>query len=278
MAALALRVSSWCPPAAVVAPAPRSARPIPPGRRVLSPAPVSIQARPHDAFRCDCHKRADQHPEPERDDPDVVEAPGSEDGGSLLARNLLRFEEALDAALGKCDAPDMFLKEKDEISSYIMNISSSRADTLNVNNKVMALTVCAEVHAALDLASKVIDIADIAAIGLTAEISQDTIHQMIRTYATIFCNVAEDAYQSRIKMDTVLSFLDALRGLGAICHILVQDTVTKIDDGPFKDNIASHVVTYSHEFDKTMSNLKDEFMMATEMKHTTFINSDGYTL
>ncbi|KAL6649454.1 hypothetical protein ACP70R_013678 [Stipagrostis hirtigluma subsp. patula] len=261
MAALALRVSSWCPPAAAVAPAPRSARPIPPGRRVLSPAPVSIQARPRDAFRSHCHKRADQHPEPERDDPDVVEAPGSEDGGSLLARNLLQFQEALDAALGTRDAPD--------IPSVFI---------LNVNNKVMALTVCAEVHAALDLASKVIDIADIAAIGLSAEISQGTIHQMIRTYATIFCNVAEDAYQSRIKMDTVLSFLDALRGLGAICHILVQDTVTKIDDGPFKDSIASHMVTYSHEFHKKMSNLKDEFMMATEMKHTTFINSDGYTL
>lgn len=58
---------------------------------------------------------------------------------------------------------------------------------------------------------------------------------MVRTYATIFCDVAEAAYHQKIEMETTLSFLGALRGLGAIGHIVVQDTMAKLRDGHFKN-------------------------------------------
>jgi phage tail protein X len=53
---------------------------------------------------------------------------------------------------------------------------------------------------------------------------------MVRAYTSIFCNIAEDAYHGRVKMETIISFLDALRGLAAVCHILVEGIVAKLQD------------------------------------------------
>lgn len=99
---------------------------------------------------------------------------------------------------------------------------------------------------------------------------------MVRRYAPIFLNVAKDAYNKRIKIDTVLSFLDTLRGLGAICHILVQDTVAMLKDGPLKDSISSNMGTHSFKFNRKLNSLKEEFMASAEaegIKHTVHLRS-----
>lgn len=101
---------------------------------------------------------------------------------------------------------------------------------------------------------------------------------MVRQYAPIFCNVAEDAYYQRIKMDTIFSFLDALRGLGAVLHIVVQGTVEKMDDDPLKNGITCRAETYTLEFDKKMNKLKDEFMMATDIEHSVCLCSLIFTI
>ncbi|KAL6840518.1 hypothetical protein ACP4OV_030328 [Aristida adscensionis] len=262
MAALQLRTSCscWCPPAA------RGVRPIrgalhvlPSGRRgplsepvrTISPAPVTIVQAHHrrNAFRPQCHKGADQHAEPEPEDATGPDAAQSSE--NQVCRILHEIREAVRAANGRREAPDLFLKEKHVISDYMLKIASSIADILNVNKKVMALTVCAQVQATLDLASK-----DMSSI------------EMVRMYTPIFCNAAEDAFHKRIKMDTILSFVDALRCLGAIFHIVVQQTVAKLEDDPLRNSIFCRMETHSHEFDKRLNNLKDEFIMASEIKHT----------
>ncbi|KAL6615877.1 hypothetical protein ACP70R_038147 [Stipagrostis hirtigluma subsp. patula] len=169
-----------------------------------------------------------------------------------LVQELREFRQALHAALGMTvnrimalticagaqtaldlaskvmrEAPDMFPKEKYEISNFIVKFSSSSAEILTVN-RIMALTICAGAQTALDLASKVMDMAGTEGLGLGATaISKTTTNQMVRAYASVFCNAAKDAYRKRIKMETILSFLDALRGLGEIFRIAVQETVTK---------------------------------------------------
>ncbi|PUZ55160.1 hypothetical protein GQ55_5G189600 [Panicum hallii var. hallii] len=85
---------------------------------------------------------------------------------------------------------------------------------------------------------------------------------MVREYTTTFLNVAEDAYHRRVKMEAIISFLGALRGLGAICHILVKGTVDRLEDGPFKDSITCSMDVDTQEFDKKVNNLKDKFMAA----------------
>uniref|UniRef100_K3XSF1 Pectinesterase inhibitor domain-containing protein n=1 Tax=Setaria italica TaxID=4555 RepID=K3XSF1_SETIT len=133
----------------------------------------------------------------------------------------------------------------------------------NVNATELAQLICARSQNALDLASKVMDI---AGLGLHAtEISQHTTNQMVRACTSVFCNVAADAYHKRVKMETIISFLDALRGLGAVCHILVEGIVAKLEDGPIRNIITSYMDKHSQEFDNKVNNLKDEFKLATEI-------------
>nr|CAB3474023.1 unnamed protein product [Digitaria exilis] len=106
----------------------------------------------------------------------------------------------------------------------------------------------------------------------TTEFSQDTSNQMIMSYASIIRDVADDAYQKGIKIDSIPSFIDALRGLGVVCRILVQDTVAMLKDGPLKNSISSAMETQSHEFDKKLDILLEELKVATEKKHTVVMD------
>ncbi|KAG2616549.1 hypothetical protein PVAP13_3NG222469 [Panicum virgatum] len=218
-----------------------------PGRRRRS-APVKTQARKRDLFRS-------YWPEPYWPDPDPD--------------RMLKHQRAFRAAMGPREPPAMFRKEKDDISKYMMEISSSSADDpWHLNNKVMALTVCTEAQKALDLASMIMDLTDSTSFG-TTEFSRHIANQMVGMYTPTFCDVAKDAYHHKtIKMYKLLSFLDALRHLGAICHIVVQETVSMLNDGPMEDSINSDMRKHSHEFDKKLNNLRERFMTATESYQT----------
>ncbi|CAL4954887.1 unnamed protein product [Urochloa decumbens] len=275
MAALPL-CASWFPPAAVAV-ASHSARPTGRVMRVRSlcrrgPTQLALpvrQARARDHL-------PGREPEPESDDdePDMeasIEAPFVDTDDAEDEELRKKYGEFC-ASMGLREAPDMFPIEREEISNYLMRIASSRANDLDVNKKVMALIVCAEAQKALDLASRIMDLMNMASLDLgTPVFSQDTINKMVRTYAPIFVNVAKDAYSKTVEIDTVLSFLDALRGLGAICHILVQDTVAMLKDAPLEKSINSITGTHSFKFEKRLNNLKEEFMAsadATGIKHT----------
>ncbi|KAL6615875.1 hypothetical protein ACP70R_038145 [Stipagrostis hirtigluma subsp. patula] len=262
MAALPLRVSCSAP-MAVAAPS-RAARSIhgaihvhPLRRRdPSSAAQVKMQARTRGAFLSHCQKRADSLPQPERedDDPDTAEISESVRPCNL-AEELLNYQKELRAALGVHMPPDMFLKEKERIYNYMRELLSSGG-----KQRVVAEIVCTRAREALDIASEVMDIiADIASSSLgTTKISQYTADQMVRTYATTFCNVAEDAHQMKLEMEAILSFLGALRGLGATCHILVQDVVAKLKDGHLKNSITHRMDSRTQEFDKKMNDLEDQ--------------------
>lgn len=85
---------------------------------------------------------------------------------------------------------------------------------------------------------------------------------MVRMYATIFCNAAEEACHEVFQVDTVLSFLGALGSLGAIAHILVQDNMDKPEGGPLKNKINHHQIeTDYHKFNNKMGLLKERFML-----------------
>lgn len=92
--------------------------------------------------------------------------------------------------------------------------------------------------------------------------------------AHIFCHTAKAAYLKRIETDTVLSFLDALRGLGVFCDMLFQQIVFKLKDGPLRNVISNTMGTHSRKFDKKMKSLKEQFIQstgATGIKHTVII-------
>ncbi|KAJ1254361.1 hypothetical protein BS78_K078000 [Paspalum vaginatum] len=261
MAALPLRAS---PPAAAASLILRpfhgamSAHPL--GRRGPSPAPVKLQARARDSFRSHCEKSADGLPELENHDPDKEAATPQ---NVPLVEEFLNYRQALFAAMGVRVPPDMFLKEKERISDYTRKLSSS-AGGRNLKERVEAQLVCSTARQALDLASKVMDIAHDG--PGTIDFSQHTTDQMVRTYAAILYNVADDAYHKKIGTETTLSFLGGLRGLGAIFHILVQDTVAKLKDGHLKNKITHLMDTHSQEFYKKVNNLEDLVARIKEQK------------
>ncbi|XP_052163274.1 uncharacterized protein LOC127780407 isoform X1 [Oryza glaberrima] len=229
---------TWSPPHLAVTAAPTSAPAFLPlisqRRRLPSPAPARrIQLRSH------CTKSpTESEPEHEDDGADDEDAAArSEHPAIIFQERLDKFRDDYRAALG-----------------------------LNADEKEMVSTVCRKARLALDLASEVMDV---AAFGLgTTEISQRTADQMVRTYTTIFCEVANELYHNRVTMETILSFLDALGGLGAITHILVQDTVDKLHNGLLKKKITHDLDALSHKFDKEMNILKDNFKRETRI--------DGY--
>lgn len=67
-------------------------------------------------------------------------------------------------------------------------------------------------------------------------------------------------------MDAIISFLDALRGLGTVCHMLVEDIVDKVKDGPLKDSIACSMDDSTQEFDKQVNSLKMAATMSNAHK------------
>ncbi|KAF8677984.1 hypothetical protein HU200_046341 [Digitaria exilis] len=72
-------------------------------------------------------------------------------------------------------------------------------------------------------------------------------------------------------METIISFLDALRGLGTICHMLVEDIVDKLEDGTLKDSITCSMDDSTQEFDKQVNSLK----MAATMSSTHKVHLFG---
>ena len=78
-----------------------------------------------------------------------------------------------------------------------------------------------------------------------------------------------------IKIDTLLWFLDAPRGLGAVCRILVQDTIGILIDSRLKNSMNSNTVAHSNKFDKMLNCLNEELTVsaeATGIKHTVHVH------
>ncbi|KAJ1262065.1 hypothetical protein BS78_09G078800 [Paspalum vaginatum] len=263
MAALPLRASQ--PPPAALAAAAYILRPsiriCMLGRRGPSFPLLKVQARrQRGPFHSNCAERADslgepdQQREPESENQDSDEAATS--GNCPLVDKFLKIRQEARAASGIRVTPDMFITEKKQIFSYWEELMfSNGCGTMDAREMVMASIVCTKAQEALNLASVVMDFARLR--RGTIQFSQHTVDQMVRTYAAIFCNVAKDAYYDKFKMETTLSFLGALRGLGAVYHILAQDTVSKLKDGRLKNSITYDMDKHSQDFNKEVKYLED---------------------
>ncbi|CAM0906805.1 unnamed protein product [Alopecurus aequalis] len=258
----------WAAPVTVAAASPSTRRArvtlraLPRARSAPSPAPlltIQLGRRPRGTFFLSrCQKGPDRHLEPE---PEPEPELGREDGApfalDIFIKDLEKYRDDYRAKLGLCVPPKMFCKQSDEIFEHMKKIPRSK----NLNDNMMAVTVCQKARSALDLASTVMDIPSSLGLG-TREISQHTTNQMVRLYAATFCNAAEAACLQGVEKDTVLSFLRGLGCLGAIAHILVEDIRAKLKDGPLKNKIKFRLDAYYHEFSTKMDALKMEIALA----------------
>ncbi|KAF8683679.1 hypothetical protein HU200_025053 [Digitaria exilis] len=88
---------------------------------------------------------------------------------------------------------------------------------------------------------------------MSNEISTDTVCRTLRAYVDIFVITAEDSYNRRFTRDNVLWFLDALRGLGSISHILLENALETLSQTHPRESLSEYA------FNVDVKNIHREF-------------------
>lgn len=87
------------------------------------------------------------------------------------------------------------------------------------------------------------DSGSLTATGLSRNICADTADTVQRTlgaYVDIFLYVSEDCHNRTFERDTVISFVDALRGLASISHILLEDALEALSHTHPKESLSEY--------------------------------------
>jgi len=98
--------------------------------------------------------------------------------------------------------------------------------------------------------------------GLSNEISKDTVHRTLGAYVDVFLHTTEDSQNKTFNRDSVMWFLDALRGLASISHILLEDALEALSHTHPRASLAEHaynsdVKKMHREFNWQMDDLED---------------------
>ncbi|KAL6896573.1 hypothetical protein ACP4OV_007145 [Aristida adscensionis] len=158
----------------------------------------------------------------------------------------------------------LFRDVEDKIHTYNRAIASNNGFLFQEGRR-LALTICSEIRAAIQLSAMVTANAHLKA-GSSSGISFQTVEQTIRTYVSTFLKIAEDTCHRKVDRASIISFLDALRGLAAISHILVEDaleTVNNIEDGSSKYSPKYDAEALNHQFQCNMKQLEMNFAAAS---------------
>ena len=93
--------------------------------------------------------------------------------------------------------------------------------------------------------------------------------QTVRTYVSTFVNVAEDTCQRKTDQATIILFIRALGGLGAISHILLEDALFAANniEGNSSEYIPyGDVGAYNRIFKLKMTELEDKIRISSPFK------------
>ena len=92
-------------------------------------------------------------------------------------------------------------------------------------------------------------------------ISKDTIHITLGTYVDVFVQTAEDTCNRKVCDETVMPFLDALRGLASISHILLEAALEELSHTHPRESLSEYalncdVKAMQRQYDWQMSDLE----------------------
>ncbi|KAF8663046.1 hypothetical protein HU200_055638 [Digitaria exilis] len=105
------------------------------------------------------------------------------------------------------------------------------------------------------------------------EIPADTIHRTLRAYAEILVQTADDAYNRRVGIETITSFLDALRGMAYVAHILLDDALEALSHEHPIESLSEYALNrdveiMQHEYNRRMHELQDDINNVAAVYHT----------
>ncbi|KAF8662179.1 hypothetical protein HU200_056376 [Digitaria exilis] len=168
-----------------------------------------------------------------------------------------------------------FVEERDHILTHYNTIRHTfREGCLYIDAADLSAQVCALGFTAAHMAAEVMDsIGGISAVDSTGGISADTIHATLKVYVDVFVRAAEYCYKKRFMKRDVLSFLDALRGLASISHILLEASLEALSHTHPRESLSEYayncdIKTMHREFNLQMTNLEDDIRNTETMQET----------
>ncbi|CAN6301399.1 unnamed protein product [Urochloa humidicola] len=88
---------------------------------------------------------------------------------------------------------------------------------------------------------------------MSSEISTNTVHRTLQAYVNVFLHTADDSYNRRFSRDNVMRFLDALRGLASISHILLEGALEALSHAHPRESLSEYA------FNNDVKNMHREF-------------------
>ncbi|KAG2647422.1 hypothetical protein PVAP13_2KG571977 [Panicum virgatum] len=125
----------------------------------------------------------------------------------------------------------------------------------------MSAHVCISARKAVTMASQLVESASLTTGTTPSVISKDTIHITLGTYVDVFVHTAEDTCNRKVCDETVVPFLDALRGLASISHILLEAALEELSHTHPRESLSEYalncdVKAMQREYDWQMSDLE----------------------
>ncbi|KAF8660184.1 hypothetical protein HU200_057749 [Digitaria exilis] len=147
------------------------------------------------------------------------------------------------------------IEEYDKAMDHCTSIFHIEATTFS-------LYFCMIASKGVKFASAVMESAALRFDNKQDEVSSCTTKQTLTMYVSIFVGLVKDAYDKKFNDESIFALLGAFRGVAAVGHILLQDTLANFNYTEYSSSNCGVVLDSERvwcEFEQKMNNLEAKF-------------------
>ncbi|CAN6269465.1 unnamed protein product [Urochloa humidicola] len=176
-----------------------------------------------------------------------------------------------------------FQEDTEKIEEYVKAMTSWNTSIFHIEATTYSLFLCLIVTQGVKLASRIMDRLSLR-FDNQDKISSCTTKQTLTMYVSIFVKLAKDTYDKKFNDESVFSLLGAFRGVAAVGHILLQDSLLNVNYVGYSDTLVLDADDTWREFGQKMDNLEETFRVvsnstkAYEVLMPTVVNAIIHTV
>ncbi|CAL5029738.1 unnamed protein product [Urochloa decumbens] len=155
-----------------------------------------------------------------------------------------------------------FQEDIEKIDEYVKATTSWNTSIFHIEATTYSLFLCLIVTKGVKLASRVMDRLSLR-LDNQDKISSCTTKQTLAMYVSIFVKLAKDTYDKKFNDESVFSLLGAFRGVAAVGHILLQDSLANVNYVGYSDSLVLDADDTWRVFGQTMDNLEETFRVVS---------------
>ncbi|CAL5014595.1 unnamed protein product [Urochloa decumbens] len=155
-----------------------------------------------------------------------------------------------------------FQEDIEKIDEYVKAMTSWNTSIFHIEATTYSLFLCLIVTKGVKLASRVMDSLSLR-LDNQDKISSCTTKQTLAMYVSIFVKLAKDTYDKKFNDESVFSLLGAFRGVAAVGHILLQDSLSNVNYVGYSDSLVLDADDTWRVFGQTMDNLEETFRVVS---------------